>query len=242
MRILTTTTGYVGLFVANVIFASLVFVLAFVDRRGRLWWPLARMWGKTIYWGALTPIYVEGFERLGWDQPAILMPNHESYLDVPALIASCPVPLRFVARKEVFKAPIMGAAMWATGQISIDRSDQTKAIESLKRAAQQVAGGRTVLLFPEGTRSRDGALGGFKKGGFMLALESGAPIVPIGLAGTRDLVPRGTWMYKRSRVALVVGEPIATAGMSVDDRDRLMEMVRCRIEMAREAAQSRLRA
>ena len=136
----------------------------------------------------------------------------------------------------------MGAAMWATGQISIDRSDQTKAIESLKQAAQQVAGGRTVLLFPEGTRSRDGALGEFKKGGFMLAIESGAPIVPVGLAGTRDLVPRGTWMYKRSRVALVVGDPIATSGMSVDDRDQLMATVRSRIEMAREAAQSRLRA
>ena len=240
MRTLTTITGYLGLFLANVIFASLVFVLAFVDRRGRLWWPLARMWGKVIYWGALTPIRTEGFERLGWDESAILMPNHESYLDVPALIASCPVPLRFVARKEVFKAPIMGAAMWATGQISIDRSDQTRAIESLKRAAGQVAAGRTVLLFPEGTRSRDGTMGDFKKGGFMLALEAGAPIVPIGLAGTRGLVPRGTWMYSRSRVALGVGEPIPTEGMTVADRDRLMELVRSRIETARETAQSRL--
>ena len=76
----------------------------------------------------------------------------------------------------------------------------------------------------------------------MLALESGAPIVPIGLAGTRDLVPWGTWVYKRSRVALVVGEPISTAGMSLDDRDRLMEVVRCSIETAREAAKARLRA
>ena len=159
------------------------------------------MWGKVIYWGAPTPIRTEGFERLGWDEPAIDAEPRE-LPDVPALIASCPVPLRFVARKEVFKAPIMGA-MRATGQISIDRSDQTRAIESLKRAAGQVAAGRTVLLFPEGTRSRDGTMGDFKKGGFMLALEAGAPIVPIGLAGTRGLVPRGTWMYSRSRVALV---------------------------------------
>lgn len=240
MRTITTITGYLGLVSANLVIATLVFFLAFIDRKGRLWWPLARLWGKVIYWGALTPIYTEGFEQLEWDQPAILMPNHESYLDVPALIASSPVPVRFVARKEVFKAPIMGAAMWATGQISIDRSNQAKAIESLRQAAQQVARGRTVLLFPEGTRSRDGVMGDFKKGGFMLALESGAPIVPIGLAGTRSLVPRGTWMYTRSRVALVVGEPISTAGMTVDDRDRLMERVRSRIETARQAAQSRL--
>lgn len=240
MRIITTITGYLGLFLANVIFATLVLIVAFIDRKGLLWWPFARMWGKVIYWGALTPIDARGFDQLGWDEPAILMPNHESYLDVPALMASCPVPLRFVARKEVFKAPIMGAAMWATGQISIDRSNQAQAIESLRAAAKTVARGRTVLLFPEGTRSRDGTLGSFKKGGFMLALESGAPIIPIGLAGTRSLVPRGTWMYTRSRVALVVGEPISTKDMTVDDRDRLMEMVRDRIEMAREAAQSRL--
>lgn len=240
MRILTTTTGYLGLFFANTVIAAAIFILAFVDREGRLWWPLARMWGKVIYWSALTPMHTEGFERLGWNESAILMPNHESYLDVPALIASCPVPIRFVARKEVFKAPIMGAAMWATGQISIDRSNQAQAIASLRAAAQKVASGRTVLLFPEGTRSRDGTLGAFKKGGFMLAIESGAPIVPIGLAGTRSLVPRGTWMYTRSRVALIVGEPIVTKGMTVDDRDHLMELVRARIETAREAAQLRL--
>ncbi len=239
VRILTTITGYLGLFLANLVMATLVFFVAFVDRKGRLWWPIARMWGKVIYWGALTPIRTEGFERLQWDEPAILMANHESYLDVPALIASCPVPLRFVARKEVFKAPIMGAAMWATGQISIDRSDRTKAIESLRRAAKQVSSGRTVLLFPEGTRSSDGELGTFKKGGFMLALEAGVPIVPIGLAGTRGLVPRGTWMYSRSRVAIVVGEPIPTAGMSVEDREGLMQTVRERIEEARAVARDR---
>lgn len=240
VRILTTTTGYLGLFLANLTMATLVFILAFVDRKGWFWWPVARMWGKIVYWGALTPIRTEGFERLRWDEPAILMPNHESYLDVPALIASCPVPLRFVARKEVFKVPIMGAAMWATGQISIDRSDQSKAIESLKQAAKQVSSGRTVLLFPEGTRSSDGDLGPFKKGGFMLALEAGAPIIPIGLSGTRGLVPRGSWMYSRSRVAIVVGDPISTEGLGVEDREWLMETVRERIEAARSAAKDRL--
>jgi len=240
MRTLTTITGYLGLFVANLVFAGLVFFLAFVDRRGRLWWPLARMWGKVIYWGALTPLKAKGFESLQWDQPGVLMANHESYLDAPALLACCPVPLRFVARKEVFQAPIMGAAMWATGQIKIDRSNQAQAIESLKRAAQQVAAGRTVLVFPEGTRSVDGQLGAFKKGGFMLALEAGAPIVPVGIVGTRSLVPRGTWKYSRSRVAIFVGEPIETERYAIDDREALMQIVRERIESARERAQEML--
>jgi len=237
VKILTTITGYLGLLLANLVFASLVFVVAIFDRKGRLWWPLGRMWGRTIYWGALSRRRAAGFEVLEWDQPAILMANHESYLDVPAIIASSPVPLRFVARKEVFKTPIMGQAMWVTGQIAIDRSNREQAIASLSAAAKRIASGRTVLVFPEGTRSANGELGPFKKGGFMLALESGAPIIPVGLSGTRDLVPRGSWMYQPSRVGVVMGDPIETRDMTLDDREALIEQVRDAIGRARSQAE-----
>jgi len=236
MRILTTITGYLGLFFATVVFASLVFVFALVDRKGRLWWLSGRMWGRTICWGSFSRIRPVGFDQLQWNQPAILMANHESYMDVPAIIASCPVPLRFVARKEVFKTPIMGQAMWVTGQISVDRSNRTQAIKSLSKAAKRIANGRTVLVFPEGTRSNDGVFGSFKKGGFMLALESGAPIIPVGLSGTRELVPRGSWMFRSARVGIVVGNPIETKGLTVEDRDQLMERVKKAIQDAREKA------
>ena len=229
-------TGHLGLFIATIVFASAVLILAQVDRTGRLWWPMGRMWGKTIYWGAFSRIHARGFSRLTWDQSAILMANHESYLDVPALIASCPVPLRFVARKAVFRAPIMGQAMWATGQIPLDRSNRAKAIESLSSAAGQIAHGRTVLVFPEGTRSKNGDLLPFKKGGFMLALESGAPIIPVGLSGTRRVVPRGSWRFHAASVGIVVGDPIPTKNLGAEDRDWLMETVQLEIQRAREEA------
>ncbi len=236
MRLITTITGHIGLFLATVVFASLVFMFALVERKGRWWWHWARMWGRTIYWGSFSNIRSAGFDQIQWDQPAILMANHESYLDVPAIIASSPVPLRFVARKEVFKTPIMGQAMWVTGQIPVDRSNRQQAIESLSKAAKRIAHGRTVLVFPEGTRSDDGALGSFKKGGFMLALESGAPIIPVGLSGTRELVPKGSWMFRSTRVGIVVGQPIATEGLTIEDREQLMERVRNQIQNAREKA------
>ncbi len=238
MRFIATTTGYLGVVVANVIFATLVMLCGLVDSHGRFWWFMGRMWGRTIYWGSLSRIRARGFERLEWNQPAILMANHESYMDVPALIAACPVPLRFVARKEVFAVPIMGSAMKVTGQISVDRSNRERAIESLKAAASSIADGRTVLLFPEGTRSADGLLGPFKKGGFMLALQAGVPIVPVGVAGTRDIVPRGGWSFRPGTVQLVVGDPIPTEGLTVEDRDTLMAQVRGAIESARDSARS----
>jgi 1-acyl-sn-glycerol-3-phosphate acyltransferase len=233
---LTTITGYIGLCIANCVFALLVFVFAVFERRGTLWWPMARMWGKTIYAGAFSTISTQGFEGLKWGQPAILMANHESYLDVPALIASCPIPLRFVARREVFKVPIMGQAMWMTGQISIDRSDREKSIQSLKAAASRIANGCTVIMFPEGTRSADGELREFKKGGFMLAIEAGVPIIPVGLSGTRDVVPRGSSQFHSASVGVCVGPAIETRDLTVEDRDALMERVRAGILVAREEA------
>jgi len=225
MRHLCTVTAYLGLGLANLLFAGLIVIVAFFDRRGRVWWTFARLWGQTIYASAWSPIRSSGFDSLTWDQPCILMANHESYMDVPAIIAACPVPIRFVARREVFKTPIMGQAMWMTGQIPVDRSNREKSIESLRKAAKKIADGRTVLVFPEGTRSRDGRLQHFKKGGFMLAIDAQVPIIPIGLSGTRSVVPRGSRSFRPGVVGLSVGEPIKTHGLTVEDRDHLMEQV-----------------
>jgi len=226
MRVIASISGYLGLIMANAVFASLVLVFGLLESRGRLWWPMGRLWGRTILTGSLSRLQASGFEQLEWNQPAILMANHQSYMDVPSIIAACPVPLRFVARKEVFKAPIMGAAMRATGQICVDRSNRERAIASLRAAASTIAEGRTVLLFPEGTRSFDGELQAFKKGGFMLALQAQVPIIPVGIDGTAAIAPRGDWLFCPGRVRVVMGDPIPTAGLSVEDRDALMERVR----------------
>jgi len=194
------------------------------------------LWGQTIYASAWSPIRASGFDSLTWDQPCILMANHESYLDVPAVIAVCPTPIRFVARKEVFKTPILGQAMRATGQISVDRSDRDQAIQSLQAAAREIAKGRTVLVFPEGTRSSDGMLQSFKKGGFMLAIDAQVPIIPLGISGTRRMVPRGEWRFQPGIVGVSLGAPISTAGLAAADRDELMVRVRDALAAERDRA------
>ena len=234
MKILCTISGYLGLFVANLICASAVTALAMLDARGTLWWPLCRLWGKIIYWGAWSVVRSEGFHSLSWDQPCILMANHQSYMDVPAVVSVCPTPIRFVARKAIFTAPLLGRAMRATSQIAVDRSDPAQAIASLQEAAQKIADGRTVLVFPEGTRSHDGCMRSFKKGGFMLAIDAQVPIIPIGLSGTRSIVPRGKSSFQPGKVGLFLGDPIETKGMTVDDRDELMRMVRTALIHAEE--------
>jgi len=236
MRYLCTFTAYIALIFANVTCAGLITLIAGLDRRGVVWWRCARLWGWIIYLGSWSRMKRQGFDALQWDQPCILMANHESYLDVPALIGVCPVPIRFVARKEVFKTPVMGQAMRATGQISVDRSNRAQAIESLSQAAKRIAKGRTVLVFPEGTRSSDGHLQAFKKGGFMLALEAQVPIIPVGVAGTRRIVPRGEWRFQPGVVGVSMGAPIETKGLNVDDRDALMSRVREALELEKERA------
>jgi len=236
MRYLCTLTAYIALVFANLVCAGMIAVIAHVDRRGVVWWRIARLWGWVIYTGAWSRILRRGFDGLKWDQPAILMANHESYLDVPALIASCPSPIRFVARKEVFKTPVMGQAMRATGQVSIDRSNRDQAIATLSEAAKQISNGRTVLVFPEGTRSKDGEMKTFKKGGFMLALEAQVPIIPVGVSGTRNVVPRGEWRFQPGVVGVSLGEPIDTKGLTVEDRDVLMHRVREALGVERDRA------
>ena len=147
-------------------------------------------------------------------------------------------PIRFVARKEVFKTPVMGQAMRATGQILVDRSDCEQAIASLSQAAKRISKGITVLVFPEGTRSSNGELKDFKKGGFMLALEAQVPIIPVGVSGTRSIVPRGEWRFKPGTVGVSMGDPIPTAGLTVSDRDALMRTVRDALLREKERASS----
>jgi 1-acyl-sn-glycerol-3-phosphate acyltransferase len=158
-------------------------------------------------------------------RPYVFMSNHRSHLDVFAVVAALrELQLRWVAKRELTRIPVFGWALRRSGHVIIDRSDQEKAIESLRAARLQMERGVSLVIFPEGTRSRDGVdLLPLKKGGFMVALETGAPIVPIVVRGSRPLLPKGEWRVRRGDVEVIVGEPIPVAGRS---REELMARVR----------------
>jgi 1-acyl-sn-glycerol-3-phosphate acyltransferase len=149
----------------------------------------ARLWGRTMLRAVGARLEPSGLEHLTARMPCIYVVNHQSNVDIWALLSMIPPPTRFVAKKSLFRIPVLGWAMAATGFIPIDRANRGRAMRSLKAAADKVRAGRPVLLFPEGTRSRSGALQPFKKGPFHLALQAGVPVVPIVISGSWNVLP-----------------------------------------------------
>src|SRR5262245_43157951 len=164
-------------------------------------------------------------------RPYVFMANHLSTVDIFALVVALPVPFRFIAKKQLGAIPLFGWAMRAGRFIFIDRQNPTRARRSIEEAARRIGAGQSVVIFPEGTRSRDGRLGPFKKGGFHLAASSGADIVPIAIRGTRELMPRGSRVIHPGTVSIEIDGRIATASFH-DNREALVAKVRgCVAEM-----------
>jgi 1-acyl-sn-glycerol-3-phosphate acyltransferase len=211
------------------------------DTEGRLWWPLSRLGSSGMLKACgVTSLHVEGAERLEAlrRSPAVVMANHESLFDPAVLMRSTPSPLRFVVKREVSRVPVFGRALSAMGHVFIDRGDSEEADRALDRAAKAISAGRTVLVFPEGTRAETDALLPFKRGGFRLAVRAGVPILPVGIAGTGRILPKRGGFQGRGDVALVVGEPVPTSGYGVRELDALIARVRNDVEALRGHARS----
>ena len=195
------------------------------DRPGGFYDRELRTWARRLLEVTALPVEVRGLDRL---PPAacVYAANHASFVDIWVMVARLPGSVRFVAKRELYRIPIFGWALRATGQIPMDRRDREAAARSYQSAADVVRGGRSVIVFVEGTRSRDGRLSEFKKGGFVLAIQAGVPLVPVYLRGTHAAMPRGGLWLRRRPVALVVGEPISTTGLTYDDRGALLARVR----------------
>jgi len=211
-------------------YAGKVYLMALFgmkDALGRSCHPVARDWSRTILKLAGIPVRVEGGENLDVGGAVIVIANHESWFDVWALAGWLPIEARFLAKKELSGIPIFGRAWRACGHISVDRGNRESAIESLTRAGVQIRDeGLHMVLFAEGTRSANGELQQFKKGPFVLAIQGGVPIVPVGIVGTRPLMPKGSFRIGRGEILVRIGEPIAVTGMEHADRDRLRKTVR----------------
>lgn len=196
-----------------------------------------RTWARAILRAARVQVEVEGLEHLPRDAPAVLVANHESWFDVFALVAHLPVDYRFVGKVELTRIPLFGPAWQAAGHIAIDRGDRQKAIESLRHAGDLLhREGAVVVMFPEGTRTADGALLPFKKGAFVLAAQTEVPLVPLGIRGSRAIMPKGSWRIRPGTIRLRVGPPIPTEGRGEEARDRLLTQARDAIEGLREPA------
>ncbi|MFH0994435.1 MAG: lysophospholipid acyltransferase family protein [Pseudomonadota bacterium] len=212
--------------VVIIVFGTAAIVVSFFDKKGNLAHIVARWWGKSILFASRIQVSVKGFSNIDPDKSYIFMPNHMSNCDIPVILAHLKVQFRWLAKAELFRVPLFGFAMKRAGYISIDRSNRRSAFESLARAAQTIRNGRSVLIFPEGTRSRDQSIKAFKKGGFVLAVESGVPIVPVVIHGTWRIMSKNGLMIRPGNVTLEILEPIETKEYSRKTKDELLERVR----------------
>ena len=184
-------------------------------------------WSRDVLKAAGTPVLAEGLESIPRGQPLMYASNHSSMFDIWTLLATLPGSIRMVAKQELFKIPLLGGAMRAAGHIPIDRAARKKAFEAYDKAAKTIREGiSSILVFPEGTRSRTGELLPFKNAPFGLAIAAQVPIVPVYVHHTFEILPKGAWRLRSRPIRLLVGEPIPTAGLQPGDRERLRDQVR----------------
>jgi 1-acyl-sn-glycerol-3-phosphate acyltransferase len=203
-----------------------IFLSAF-DRNGNIVHRYCAVpWAKAILFVCGVKVEVKGAENIKVDSPQVFMSNHQSYFDIFTLLAALPVSFKFILKQELMKIPLLGWAMKGARYISIDRGDGRKAIISMNKAAEKIRNGASVLIFPEGTRSEDGVVGEFKKGGFLLAVKSGCDIVPVAISGSRDIVPKGSRKVNKGTIRFNIGKPIPVVECSKREMNQLIERVR----------------
>lgn len=183
-----------------------------------------RTWAPGLLGIAGATLDVRGLDKVDWSKPCVVVVNHQSMIDIIALqVGLLPARLRFITKEELMHVPLLGHYMRLVGMIGIDRGNTAAGIERLKQQATRCHDdGAVVVAFAEGTRSRTGQIKPFKKGAFMLALSAGIPIVPISIEGARRVLPSDGFKVRPGVVRIDVGDPIATAGLGVADREALM--------------------
>jgi len=207
-------------------FSVTAIIASFFTRKGDSVHIIARIWARSILRVSRVHVSVNGLSNIKLDQSYIYMANHQSNFDIPVLLGYLPVQFRWLAKAELFKIPVFGRAMLGAGYIKIDRFNQESAFESISEAAQKMINGVSVMIFPEGTRSRDGSIRPFKKGGFVMAVDSGVPIVPVIVRGTWPIMAKSSLRINRGDVEMEITKPIDTIGYSRETKGDLMDKVR----------------
>ncbi|HAO20639.1 MAG TPA: 1-acyl-sn-glycerol-3-phosphate acyltransferase [Desulfobacteraceae bacterium] len=207
-------------------YSTAVIIASFFGEHGNLAHKVANLWAKALLLVSGIRVKVIGKSNLDPSRAYVYMCNHQSNADIPVLMGCLNVQFRWLAKAELFRIPLFGYAMKRTGAVSIDRSDSRSGLRSFKQAAKTIRDGTSVVIFPEGTRSMDGNISPFKRGGFMLAIEAGVPIVPLILHGTRAVMPKKHLAITPGDVVLEIRPPIETATYGRKGKVRLSEDVR----------------
>ena len=200
-------------------------VISLIARQSNATMRLGRIWSAVMLLAVGARVRYEGLECCAGYAPRVFIANHASNVDIWVLMRVLPANAAFVANQELRRVPVIGQALATSGVVFVDRSNRARAIRSLTIAAEMVRSGRSVILFPEGTRSRDGTLQPFKKGPFHLALQAGVPVIPVAIRGSWNVLPPGTIRVTPGAVMVRFLEPIASEPFGPDDVEGLLQSV-----------------
>jgi 1-acyl-sn-glycerol-3-phosphate acyltransferase len=228
VRFLWGLAADAAIFFLTVIMGSLAVVSILITKSTHAVDYLGPIWSRWILRACGITVDVEGLQHIDPNKPYIVISNHLSNFDIWATLAALPGRIHFVAKKELTRLPFFGQALAMSDHIVIDRSNPEDAVARINdRIATQIGKGFCILFYAEGTRSPDGKVHAFKKGGVTLALRTGLPIIPMSVSGTRKFLPKGHLVIRpRGRIKLVLAPPVETKGVGVDERDALNERVR----------------
>jgi 1-acyl-sn-glycerol-3-phosphate acyltransferase len=205
--------------------------LTLFDKSGDAAIRVGRVWARSLLWIAGMRVTVEGLEKIDPKGRYVICSNHLSYMDTPVVLGNIPANFRFLAKKGLFQIPFLGTHLKQAGHIPVPREDPRAAIKTMNLAAQTIRDGSiSMLIFPEGGRSKDGVLRPFKDGGAYIAIKAQVPLLPVALVGTRAVLAMGSSVFHPfRRVTLRIGDPIPTAGFTLHDRQEATEAVRQQI-------------
>lgn len=220
---------YLNLFIGlyTILFSAWGVLLSLFGNNGsRIHFSVAVPWARGVLRVCGVKVVVDGLENIKPGVSYIYMSNHQSAFDIFTLLGYLPADFKFILKKELMKIPIFGRAMKKAGYIAIDRGDPREAIKSMNRAAEKIRRGTSILIFPEGTRSKDGRLQDFKKGGFHLAIKSGCDIVPLVIPNSRNIVQKGSMRIHAGTITMKICKPVVVKDYAKRDLERLMGRVR----------------
>lgn len=219
-----------SLIINTAVLAIIIIVISPFDRRGNVVHYIGKFWSLLNVYLSGTRLRIVGKDKIRRNRPYIVMSNHQSLFDVWALIGKMPLQLRWVVKGDIRKMPLFGYALERMGHIYVDKARGKNMVRSLESAARKIREGTSVVIFPEGTRSKDGRLQRFHRGGAVIALRSGVSILPVTVNGGRFVLPKNTLDLLPGKIQLVIGDVIEPTDFAEDRTEELLEAVRSAIE------------
>ena len=223
---LGTLAGNGFLLVGTLIFSVFAILLSWLPPRGNWMFGVARLWSRCLLTASAVRLEASYDPALEPGKSYVFLSNHQSLFDIPVLLTTSPGQVRMMAKRSLFRIPLFGWGLYAGGFIPIDRGDRSTARQSFAAALARIRNGTSILLFPEGTRSTTDSLMPFQRGGFLLAMKTGLPIVPVGIRGSRAVQRKGSFAIRPGRIEVRYGAPIPAADYGVRRKGELIGEVR----------------